>query len=147
ALDRVLGELSGVFYLLVTMGMVPRVRAVHGFLGVPDAVTRETCTQVSCVAGNFRRMTGGRLGVTRNTLGWMRHYVAGRLFRHGRMEYMIQPFRGGLEAYRHRRTGEVVALAPEGARYNGEGYVDGAGEVFDTERGWTATLTHEDGAV
>jgi GNAT domain-containint protein/N-acyltransferase family protein len=147
ALERALGEMSGVFYLLVAMGMVPRVRAVHKTMGVPDEVTRETCTQVSCFAGNFRRMTGGRLGVTRNTLPWLRHYIAGRLFRLGRMEYMIQPYRGGAEVYRNRETGAVIALAPEGVRYNREGYVETAGSLGGSEHGWTATLVRDDEAV
>jgi hypothetical protein len=147
ALERALGEMSGVFYLLVTMGMVPRVCAVHQSMGVPDQVTRETCTQVSCKAGDFRLMTGGRLGLTRNALFWMRHYVAGRLFRLGRMEYMIQPFRGGVEVYRNHETGAVIALAPEGVRYNPEGYVSGAGDLGDTEHGWAATLVRDDKAV
>lgn len=147
ALERALGERSGVFYLLIAMRMVPRVRSVHQSMGIPDEVTRETCLEVSCFAGNYRRMTGGRLGITRNTLGWLRHYVAGRLFRLGRFEYMIQPFRGGVEVYRNRETGAVIALAPDGVRYNREGYVDGAGGVCDTEQGWTATLVREEAAV
>jgi hypothetical protein len=146
-LERALGEMSGVFYLLVTMGMVPRLRALHRSMGVPDAVTRETSTQVAGMAENYRRMTGGRLGVTRNTIGWMRHHTAGRLFRIGRFEYMIQPFRAAIEVYRNRDSGAVIALAPDAVRFNGEGYVDGAAERFDTERGWAATLVHDDTAV
>src|SRR5207248_3186864 len=102
--------------------------------------------QVSCSAINFHRMTGGRLGVTRNTLAWIRHHVAGRLFRLGRMEYMIQPFRGGVEVYPHCETGEVIALAPEGVRYNPEGFVVPEGRG-DADPGWTATLVRDDEAV
>jgi hypothetical protein len=147
ALERTFGERSGLFYLLIAMGMVPRVRAAHQSMGVPDEVTRETCTQVSCFAGNFRRMTGGRLGVTHSTLGWLRHYVAGRLFRLGRLEYMIQPFRGGAEVYRSRETGAVIALAPDGARYNRDGYMGSARGLPDSEPGWTATLVRDGDAV
>lgn len=143
ALEHALGERSGLFYLLVAMSMVPQVRAVHQAMQVPDEVTRETCLEVSCFAGNYRRMTGGRLGITRNTLGWLRHYVAGRLFRLGRFEYMIQPFRGGVEVYRNRQTGAVIALSPDGVRYNQEGYVDSG----DGAPGWTATLVREASAV
>ncbi len=145
-LQHVLGEAGGVLYLLVVMGMVPRVRAIHQAMGVPDEVTRETCNQVCSVAGVYRRMSG-RLGVTLNTVYWMRHYIAGRLFRLGRFEYMLRPFGGAVEVYRHRQTGAVVALAPDGWRFNGEGQVDGTGGVTDDERGWTASLTRTDDAV
>ena len=146
SLEPVLGDSGGVLYLLVTMAMVPRVRAVHQSLGVPEEVTRETCSQVSSVAGVYRRMTG-RLGITLNTVYWMRHYIAGRLFRLGRFEYMLRPFGGSVEVYRHRESGAVIALAPEGVRFNGEGQVDGAGGVTDTEHGWTSTLARTDEAV
>src|SRR5690348_7856549 len=52
SLECALGERSGVFYLLVAMGMVPRVRAVHEAMGVPNEVTRETCTWVATSAIN-----------------------------------------------------------------------------------------------
>ena len=166
-LERALGERCGVFYLLVTMAMAPRVIEVHRKMGVAEATNRETLSQVSAIAGRYRSMAGGRLGVTLNTIYWMRHYVAGRLFRVGRMEYMIQPWNGGVGAWRRRatnvfpptagaawpalrpavpaglggkNTGEVLALAPDGTRYNGSGYGDGANGKFDTERGWTAKL-------
>lgn len=146
-LEAALGELGGAFYILVTMAMIPRVLAVHRSMGVPEDVTRDTCLQVSCVAGNYARMTGGRLGVTLNTIYWMRHYPAGRLFRLGRMEYKIEPYHGGVEVYRRRASGDVIALAPDGVRFNGAGYVDGAGGVFDEKCSWTSTLTYDDEAV
>ena len=147
SLDRALGELGGTFYLLVAMAMIPRVLAVHRKMGVPEEATRETCSQVAAVADNYRRMSGGRTGVTLNTLYWMRHYTAGRLFRVGRMEYMIDAFRGGVEAYRRRKTGDVLALAPDGVRFNRAGYVDGAAGKFDAEHGWTAKLVEDAEAV
>ena len=103
-LERALGERCGVFYLLVTMAMAPRVIEVHRKMGVAEATNRETLSQVSAIAGRYRSMAGGRLGVTLNTIYWMRHYVAGRLFRVGRMEYMIQPWNGGVGAWRRRAT-------------------------------------------
>ncbi len=145
--EQALGDLGGVFHLLVTLAMVPRVRELHIKMGVEEDVTRQTLSQVSCMAGNFRRMTGGRLGVTLNALYWMRHYVAGRLFRIGRMEYMIQPWGGSVEVWRHREAGQVVALAPDGARLNGGGFVDGTAGKFDEERGWTARLVEDAEAV
>jgi hypothetical protein len=122
------------------MGMVPSVRRLHASMDEPEEVTRETLSQVSCVSGNYRRMTGGLLGVTVNTLFWMRHYPAGKLFRLGRFEYKIEPFRQAIRVFRSRKTGETLALAPDGVRYSGEGHVD-------AENGWTATLTEKEDTV
>lgn len=128
-------ELGGAFYLLVAMGMVRRVREAHAAMGVPEEVTRETCGQLSCFGHNYARMTGGGIGIVLSQIYWTRHYPACRLFRLGRMEYMIRPFRGGVLAFRNRGTGEVVALSPHGLRYTGEGQV-----AWEPEGGWTARL-------
>lgn len=127
--------LGGIFGLLVAMGMVRRVRQAHAAMGVSEEVTRETCSQLSCFAENYARMSGGRLGVPVTQMYWTRHYPACRLFRLGRMEYMIRQSRGGVVAFRHRRGGAVVALAPHGARYDGQGQV-----AWEPEGGWTAAL-------
>lgn len=137
---RVLGKASGDFYLLIAMAMVPGVRAKHRAMGVPEEVTRATCTQLSCFASNYARMAEGRLGIPQHQMYWLRHYPAGRLFRLGRMEYKIEPFSGGVEVYRNRTTGRVVALAADGTRFNREGYIDASGSIPEDPQGWTARL-------
>lgn len=139
SLEAVLGEQYGAFYLLVALAMVPRVREVHVRLDVPEETTRETCLQLACYALNYANATDGRLGITLRQIYWLRHYVAGRLFRVGRMEYKLEPYSGLVEAYRHRETGQVVALAPDGVQFNDEGYVESA-DVEDTGHGWTSRL-------
>jgi hypothetical protein len=134
--------LGGTLGLLVAMGMVRRVREAHAGMGVPEEVTRETCSQLSCFAENYSRMTGGGLGIPVTQIYWTRHYPACRLFRLGRMEYMIHPFRGGVVAFRHRRSAAVVALAPDGTRYTDQGQV-----AWEAGGGWTARLERTAEAV
>ena len=138
-LDAALGESAGVFYLLVCLSVVPPVRELHRATGVPQDVTRETCSQVRCVADRYRYATAGQLGIDKRVLYWYRHYLNGDLFRVGRMEYMIRPFRGGIVVYRDD-TGKTVALAEDGMRYDREGQVarDAEGDGL-----WTATLTED----
>ncbi len=133
---------GGAFGLLVALGMVSRVREAHAGMGVPDEVTRETCSQVSCFARNYASMSGGQIGIPVTQIYWTRHYPACRLFRLGRMEYMIRPSRGGVVAFRHRRTGAVVALAPDGTRYTDEGQI-----AREPLGGWTAKLERTAEAV
>jgi hypothetical protein len=147
SLEGAMGDLSGVFYLLVTMAMVPRIKSIHESMSVPEQVTRDTCSQISCVTGNYRRMTSGRLGVTLNTLHWLRIYAAGRLFRIGRMEYMLGPFPGGPSVYQHHETGETIALASDGVRYDEEGYLVTVDDRAIEGRCWTATLASEGGLI
>lgn len=147
SLESALGDDHGLFYLLLALAMVPRVFAKHRELGVPEEVTRETCQQARCFSENYRRGTGGRLGIPVRQLYWLRHYPAGSLFRLGRMEYRLIPYYGGVEAYRHRETGEVVALASAGVRFDAEGIEVGEADKAGETAGWTASRTCEDDAV
>ena len=146
-LRQALGEQAGAFYVLICMAMAGRVRAAHQAIGVPEEVTRETCSAVAAMVARYRREPGSPLGVHLNTAYWLRHHTAGRLFRHGRMEYMIRPSWGNVEVYRHRENGAVIALASDGTRYNQRGYIDAASAAPDGAGYWTATLAIEANAV
>jgi len=108
-------------------------------MGVSEEITRATCQQIACFAGNYQRATQ-RLGIASRQISWLRHYTAGRLFRIGRMEYMLRPFSGAVQVYRNVNTGAIIALAADGTRYNTAGYVDGTAGNTDPN-GWVATLT------
>jgi len=139
-LDDAMNDSSGCFYLLIGMAMVPRTRAVHTSLGVPDAVTRETCLQVACFADNFSRGRHGRLGLFRGQLFWMRNYTQGRLFRLGRFEYRLQPMEPFVHVFRHREQGFTVALSGDGRCYDAAGYAAQTGAAGS----WQAAFTLSD---
>lgn len=137
---------SGCFALIVGLAMVPYVIAAHDRLGVADDVTRATCRQIACFAGNYRGGSQGRLGLFAKQLYWLRHYTTGRLFRLGRFEYMLKTLDVGLHLFRDRQTGRHVALAPQGWVYDDHGYALATGQSAGTptrspEGGWTASLT------
>jgi len=140
-LDKVLGDLSGAFYLLIALEAVPRIRAVHAALGIPDPVSGDTCHHYLEPVRMYRERFGGHFGVQPRTLYWWRNHVQGDLYRLGRLEYMLKPFNGGLQAYRHRETGEVVALAADGGRFDPEGFVARS----DGEIAWKAQFEERDG--
>jgi hypothetical protein len=136
SLEDALNDMSGCFYLLVGMAMVPRTLAVHESLGVPEEVTRETCLQISCFADNYRRGRGGRLGLFRDQLFWARNYTDGKLFRVGRFEYKLEPMEPFVHVFRRRSDGLVAALSEDGRWYDDAGYAVQAGEPG----AWQATL-------
>lgn len=135
-LDGILGDKWGVFYLLVSLGAVPLAQQKHQALGVPDEVTRGISGNYEELVDMFRARYPGQWGADLRVLYWLRNDSEGLLYRLGRMEYMHKPFHGRLLAFRHRRSGEVVALSEEGVTYTDEGYVG--------EDGWTASLQMDD---
>jgi len=77
ALKTLPGDMGSLFYLLIGMAMVPRLREYHRTLRIPEEITRTTAGQISCICGNYRRAHAGRPGVFINQLAWLRHIPAG----------------------------------------------------------------------
>ncbi len=147
-LEAALGDQAGLFFLLIGLSFAPRLRRYHRLLGVPEAITRETCRQPLCFCGNYQRARGGRLGIFTRQLGWLRHYVRDNLyFRIGRFEYWARGFEDALSVFRHRRTGRVVALADDGVRFNPQGYIDEPGKGAPGTDNWTASLILDEEAI
>lgn len=142
-LTRTLGDLSGAFYLLIALEAVPRIRGVHAELGIPDPVSRDTCHHYLEPVRMYRERCAGHSGVQPRALYWWRNHVQGDLYRLGRLEYMLKPFNGGLQAYRHRETGEVVALAADGKWFDPDGFATRSGG----ENAWGTRLEERDGSV
>lgn len=132
----------GLFYLLIGMAMVPRLRDYHKVLRIPEEITRETARQIFCICGSYRRAHDGYSGMFINQLTWLRNYINGNIFlRIGRLEYWLMPFRGGVTVYRHRNSGEMIALAEAGQEYSKSGYLNGDTAVPGDEPGWVSALS------
>ncbi len=121
--EAALGDDAGLFYLLVGLDLAPRLRAAHAQPGIPEEITRATLLEPRAFSLNYAQMHPGRWGLPRSQLFWLRYYLYEPFFRLGRFEYWLKPFRGGVHAYRSRQTGQVLALAPAGARLDAQGYM------------------------
>ena len=76
----------------------------------------------------------------------MRHYPAGKLFRLGRFEYKIEPFRQDPRLPKPQDWRDA-GPGPDGVRYNGKGHVDGHGRMHGYRARWTAMLTEDEDLV
>ncbi len=143
-----LGEQRGLFYLLIALAFVPLMRELHRSLGVPEDVTRETARQGACYCDHtYRRAHQGRPGIFPGQLSWLRHYTREPYFRLGRLEYWLRPNPYDLHVYRHRRTGRVIAFAPAGQAFTGEGFVHSDPKVDGEKPAWVAGLSARNGRI
>ena len=117
-----LGPDSGLFFVLIALAWVPRLRAWHRTLGIPEEVTRETCLQVRCFMDNYVRAHSGRPGLFIGQLAWLWHYLKNKYVRRGRFEYWAMCFDGEVEVYRNVQTGATVALAAQDWLVDKNGY-------------------------
>jgi len=143
--ERALKEKCGLFYLLVTLGIVPRLRTFHASKGVPEEITRSTCRQVRCFCETYELGHGGRPGMRRSHASWLRYYVREPYFRIGFLEYWLMANPCEPVVYRRRASGEVLALAPDGERFTEEGMIDAEPELH--AKGWESRLHVTGGRV
>lgn len=143
-LDAALGDEAGAFYLLVGLAAIPVIQAQHQKLGIADPISADTCSRLYPeIVGRYRDHHAGRFGVRPGSLYWLRHYIRGDLYRLGRLDYMVRPFNGPLEVFRHRQTRAVVALAADGSWFDGEGLA----AAPEAAGAWQANLQQKNGGV
>jgi hypothetical protein len=141
-----LGDNFGVFYLLVGLGIVPGARATYLKMNVPENIVRDTMKEIHGFNENHK-IAYKLPGLLTNQLGWLANYYKGKLFRLGRLEFKIEPFRFPRFFYRNKKTGVKICFAPDNIRYNGEGFVDGTDGIIDAETGWTSSFYEENGII
>ena len=127
-----LGENRGIFYLLIGLAMVPYVRDYHRSIGVPENITRETCSQVLSFCRAYQDGHNGELGIQRSRISWLRHYPRNPLFRIHGLEYWLRPNPIPINVYRNIDSRAVVALM--------------WGDEFIAESGYIAAAENEKGA-
>ena len=123
---QVIGPLSedtGLLYLLIGLAAIPRMRAFHQAHSVPDEITRATCSHFTASLGRYRLQHEGRDGFGTYALYWLRNHTTGKLYCLGRLEFMLKPFGGALTAWRHRVSGNVIALSADDLVFDTEGLV------------------------
>ncbi len=140
ALKTALGNGGDIFYLIIALSMVPLVIKKHRQMNIPRKITMDTCRQVRCFCLNFE-LGRGRYGAFKKQLFWLRHYIDGKLFRIGRFEYMIQPFKAGIIVFREKGTGSIRVLAENNMRINEDGYIDAPGN--EKKKTWVSTCLED----
>ena len=108
--------------LVLALDGCDAIEATHARLGLPPEYARAIEKNIAFQIGKYLQ-THGRPGYPESGHHWARFSVEGRLFRLGRLEYMIEPapLRFTPAVFRRRRDGRVIALCRDGWRLNREG--------------------------
>ena len=140
--EQAMGDLAGMFYVLVLLARTPGMQDVHQRRGIPPDVVRGTAGALehTMTAGEYQR-SHGRYGLSASNLDWLKHHWNGTIYRLGRLEYYIAgTCRLQVRVFRHRTHGQVVALAEDGTRFRADGQMDGAAGVYDGATSWVSVL-------
>ncbi len=114
-----LGRQDGLFYLLLALEFPPRLAAWHRQLGYPPEVTAATIRQLASFEQNHLRGRGTQ-GIYERQFPWLSAYLKHPYVRLGRLEFMLSKHYG-VNAWKNRRDGRVLALADDGCRVADDG--------------------------
>lgn len=146
-LDEYLGEQAGLLNVLVMLSVVPEMQATYRRLGIPTDILMETVADMKLwMETDIYYLRYKRWGFTPWIARWLYKHWHGELLQFGRLQFSMGAFEGKLYAYRHRQTGQVLAISDAGIRYRADGDICGpcCGESPDD---WISTLAYTKDAV
>jgi hypothetical protein len=121
-LNNALGDDAGLFYLLPALAAVPLMQQQYRQLDITEDIIHATLQQLQNF--NESHKTGyGAPGLDPMRANWLRHYIAGRLFRLGRMEYKFRVMPNFVEVYRHKNNRSIIVLLNSKLDFDADGYV------------------------
>ena len=139
---QAMGELAGMFYVLVLLARTRQMQEAHKKLHIPDDIVRETVRDLEhLMTADEYCQKHGQWGLVPRNLDWLKLHWNGTLYQLGRLQYYTESkFQGRVRVFRRGAKGHVVALAEHGIRFRADGQMDGAGGVHDEDSLWTSTL-------
>jgi len=139
-----LGDAGRLFYGYVYLSGVPRLRQSHRSLGIDEAVTVDTLSDIEVWMRDYHDRHG-RWGLGRKEWLWLD--LSGKVFKLGRLQFEMRFLQEDLHAFRHEASGRVVVFAGDGQRFREDGQFDGVNGVFDEAGAWMSRFAVADGFV
>ena len=136
-----LGDQARLFYLLAYLAALPYTEQEYQRRGIPEQVMLDTLWDIQrYILYVYDLHNEWRF----DHFQWIWRHLDCKLFRLGRLQFMLIDFQGHITALRHKTTGEVRLLADPGQPLRADGYAMGAGQKGDeqaedrpVEMGWT----------
>lgn len=144
---------TGVFALMLSLGVYPAMKKAHAALGLPAHYADDT---MAWIGGQMIAYREGHEGLPGRSmaLSWLTRYPKNILFRIGRLEYLTGAYPAWMPAVYRDAQGNVVALCNEGWQLRADGGIVFPGdELFmtahltETMNTVSGTLIRPDGTV
>ena len=124
-LTDIAGEAEGgLLDLALALDGGDAIEAKFAMMGLPREYAPAALDRIRGSVLDYGRFHDGRLGYPETQHHWMRHFVNGKLFRIGRLEYMVEPkpLMLGPAFYRRKKDGAVIGLCRSGWKLNADGF-------------------------
>lgn len=124
AVQEKLGDRASLFYLLGYLAALPKAEREYRRLGVSLEIFHDTMLDFAIWLNQAYDLKGYW---NFNQFAWMALHMACKLFRLGRLQFMLAEFQGKVTAFRHRQTGSILLLGDPTLPLRADGYAEGAG--------------------
>lgn len=141
-----LGEQDSLFYLLILLSGMPELQRLYRTHDIPSEVAKATLFDIERWL-RVHRARHGNWGLGPDRINWLRNHMRGELYQLGRLQFQFGAFAPGFHVFRHKGTGQVIALAGDGLQFRGDGQLDGAGGVADPNAAWLAHFDISEDAI
>ncbi len=134
------------FYVVVSLGAYPKLRAAHARRRIPGKIVNLTLDRFVRAIETYHAKHG-EYGLGVPSFNYLRLMFAGELYQVGRLQFHYNPFRGRLKVYRRSSDRATVALSEPGIVYrrDGELYLESRGDTSDGV--WTSSWNETDESV
>lgn len=124
AVEAAFSRQASLFYLLANLALLPNAEREYQRRGLSKALFDETMRDISFYYAQDSAVRGYWMY---DEFPWIWRHLSCRLFRLGRLQYMLAPFRDGITALRSRVDGEILLLADPDLPLRADGAALGAG--------------------
>ncbi|MCL2647690.1 MAG: acyltransferase domain-containing protein [Phycisphaerales bacterium] len=136
--DKVIGAMQALIFL----GATADARAAHAAMGIPEKITRDTFTDANIALNDYARNHDGALGM--DYTNWLIHHYTSKLFKVGRLQYILKTFDGDARVFVNNATSEVIVTAKAGVAFRGDGLIDGQNGIFSPENRWVSECDEDE---
>lgn len=121
------------FYAFIYLSGIPYIKKIHQTREIPESVTRDTLSDLELWIRDYRNRHG-KWGLAQ--VGWLRHHFNGRLFKLGRLQFLLSDFCHDFHVFRNIRDKKIIVLAGQNMQFRKDGQFDGTNNIFDIENRW-----------
>ena len=115
------GENAGVLQLLVAMSGIPLIERKYRDLGLPEHYAHDVLPWIGGTIAIYQHGHDGIPGHAHSQTHWIRNYVDGRLFRIGRLEYLMHNFISWMPLVFRADDGRLEVLVGPGGLLDAKG--------------------------
>ena len=115
------------FFIYVLLSGLESIRAYHHKLGVDEAITRDTLSDLLLWINQHKEQYSC-YGLSQ--FSWLVGHFTGKLYKLGRLQFMFETFHEPFRAYRNTKTRKLIVMCEPGLQFRADGqFADADGRL------------------